>query len=61
MNTIEAARIYPGSSREKFASAGVKVSYLNEQGDTVTVTLRLKATALQHQIDHLAGKMFSTI
>tara|TARA_R100001369_G_scaffold2519_9_gene8256 strand:+ start:219 stop:716 length:498 start_codon:yes stop_codon:yes gene_type:complete len=55
----EASPNLPGISAKVRRPRGVKVQYLNEQGDTVTRDfVGLEATSVQHQIDHLAGKMF---
>jgi peptide deformylase len=55
----EASPNLPGISAKIQRPRGVKVQYLDEQGATVTRDfVGLEATSVQHQIDHLAGKMF---
>jgi len=55
----EASPNLPGISAKIRRPRGVKVRYLDEQGATVTRDfVGLEATSVQHQIDHLAGKMF---
>ena len=55
----EASPNLPGISAKIRRPRGVKVQYLDEQGARVTRDfVGLEATSVQHQIDHLAGKMF---
>ena len=54
----EASPNLPGISAKIQRPRGVKGQYLDEQGATVTRDFGLWSTSVQHQIDHLAGKMF---
>lgn len=49
----------PGVSAKLRRPAIVTVRYLDERGDVVTREFRdVNATSVQHQIDHLAGRMY---
>tara|TARA_R110002072_G_scaffold192587_4_gene349650 strand:- start:1346 stop:1843 length:498 start_codon:yes stop_codon:yes gene_type:complete len=55
----EASPNLPGISAKISRPRGVTVRYLDEQGATVERDfVGLEATSVQHQIDHLAGRMY---
>jgi peptide deformylase len=55
----EASPNLPGVSAPVTRPATVTVRFLNDRGETETRTLDgLWATSVQHQIDHLAGRMY---
>jgi peptide deformylase len=55
----EASPNLPGVSAKLARPARVTVSYIDETGETQTRDFKdLWATSIQHQIDHLNGKMF---
>lgn len=55
----EASPNLPGVSAKVKRPRGVKVRYLDETGASVERDfVGLEATSVQHQIDHLAGKMY---
>ena len=55
----EASPCLPGVSARIKRPRGVRVKFLNEQGETDYVDwVGLWATSVQHQIDHLNGRMY---
>ena len=55
----EASPNLPGVSARLKRPRAVTVRYMNESGDTVERDfVGIEATSVQHQIDHLAGKMY---
>ena len=55
----EASPCLPGVSAKISRPRGVKVRYLDETGAEMTRDfVGLEAVSVQHQIDHLAGKMY---
>lgn len=57
--TEEASPNLPGVSAPVTRPRAVTVRFLNERGDVETRALDgLWATSMQHQIDHLAGRMY---
>ena len=55
----EASPNLPGMSAKISRPRGVRVRYMDEQGAVVERDfVGLEATSVQHQIDHLAGRMY---
>ena len=55
----EASPNLPGFSAKISRPRGVTVRYMDENGDVVErAFVGLEATSVQHQIDHLAGRMY---